>query len=373
MERKLHYALGATFCAYLAVFFVLQIFMPERSFSELENRMLSKKPDFSIDKFFEGKFGEDIEKYIADQFPLRDQFVGLKSYAELFLQKKENNDVYLGQNGQLMQKFETPDPERTQKNINYVKTFANEIPTTVLLAPTAAKVYKEYLPHFAQPADEGDFLEKVRYGLGDDVTFVPILDQMLAHKEEKIYYKTDHHWTTLGAYYGYLAFCESRGLDALPLNAFTRIEASDSFYGSLYSQGNFVFMPPDTLEIFEPKDPVSVTVNYVSTERVTDTLYEVSRLETKDKYGVFLDTNHPIIEIQTGTKNGKKLLILKDSYANAMIPFLIHHYETIHVVDLRFVNMPMLEYAKQHDLNEALILYNLQTFSKETKLSLLTR
>ena len=118
------------------------------------------------------------------------------------------------------------------------------------------------------------------------------------------------------------------------------------------------------MRLFEREQPTAVNVNYVSTERITDTLYELSRLETKDKYGVFLDTNHPIIEITTEVKNGKKLLVLKDSYANAMIPFLVNHYEEIHVVDLRFVNMPMISYAKEKNIDEALILYNIQNFSK---------
>ncbi|MEG0711504.1 MAG: DHHW family protein, partial [Niameybacter sp.] len=219
--------------------------------------------------------------------------------------------------------------------------------------------------------EEKFFIDKVVNGLNDKIHKVDVLDKLEAHEAEDLYYKTDHHWSTLGAYYGYTAFCEAYGIEPLPMEDFDRVIGSDAFYGSLFSKGNFTFARPDTVELFVPKDPEKLEVFYMADNKTTDTVYEMEQLEKKDKYTVFLGGNHPIITIKSDVNNGKKLAVIKDSYANAMIPFLTEQFEEIHVLDLRFLNMPIGTYMRENGIEDALMLYNVQNFAVVNQLSLL--
>lgn len=371
MKRSFHIGMTLGFVVYIGGFFALQILGQDKTFSELENRPLAGKPTWSKESFFEGTYGKKVEKYIADQFPLRNQFIALKAQSELLLQKKENNGVYIGADGYFLQKFETPDKTLMEKNIQYINQFAENFNVYFMLAPTATKVHEDKLPSFAVPYDEENFIGEISEGLQDSIHKIDVLGTMKEHKNEYIYYKTDHHWTTLGAYYAYEDFCKEYGIEPLPITDFDRVIGSEAFYGSLFSKGNFTFAQPDILEFFMPKESVEMDVYYMAEDKHTNSLYEMSHLDKKDKYSVFLDNNHPIIQIKTELKNGKKLAIVKDSYANAFIPFLAQHFEEIHVLDLRFLNMPIATYMRSNDLQDVLMLYNVQNFAAVNQFSLL--
>ncbi|MEG0846763.1 MAG: DHHW family protein [Niameybacter sp.] len=371
MRRSFQIVMTLSFVTYIGGFFALQLITKDKTFSELENRTLATKPKFTTQKFFDGTYGREVETYIADQFPVRDEFIAIKSNTERLLQKKENNGVYIGKDDYFLQKFETPDLELMKKNIDYINKFGENFNLYFMLAPTATKVYEDKLPNYATPYDEKFFIDTVVNGLNDKIHKVDVLDKLEAHEAEDLYYKTDHHWSTLGAYYGYTAFCEAYGIEPLPMEDFDRVIGSDAFYGSLFSKGNFTFARPDTVELFVPKDPEKLEVFYMADNKTTDTVYEMEQLEKKDKYTVFLGGNHPIITIKSDVNNGKKLAVIKDSYANAMIPFLTEQFEEIHVLDLRFLNMPIGTYMRENGIEDALMLYNVQNFAVVNQLSLL--
>lgn len=375
MKLNLPLALGLTFSAYIFGLFSYHIIAPDKDFSELENRTLKSFPKFSKERFFEGTFGKEFETYIADQFPFRPEFISLKSHSELLLQKKENNGVYIGEDDYFMQHFTTPNLELTSKNASYISQFADVSGLNVymLLSPTSTKIHEDKLPAYATPYDEKEYIEYFTSKLSENVSVVDLYSALNEHRNEYVYYKTDHHWTTLGAYYGYLAWSEAAGQEPLTLEDFEVVNASDSFYGTLFSKGNFTYAKPDTIQVFNSKTPNTLEVNYVSTNTVTNSLYEESYLDTKDKYSMFLDNNHPLITIKTSVKNGKTLMVLKDSYANCFVPFLTQHYEEIHVLDLRMMNMPILNYAKTNNIDDVIFLYNVQNFSVEAKFSLLVK
>ena len=371
MKRKFQIMMTLSFVVYIGGFFVLQLLHQDKTYSELENRNLAQKPTWNKEDFLKGIYGKEVEEYIADQFPFRNQFIAMKSQSELILQKKENNGVYIGKDDYFFQKFNKPDDALMKKNIQYINTFAQHFNVYFMLVPTATKIYEDKLPLFATPYDEQDFIEAVNKGLDDKIHKIDVLQVMQQHKNEALYYKTDHHWTTLGAYYAYEAFCESYGIEPVPISNFERVVGSEAFYGSLFSKGNFTFAKPDTLELFIPKEEELLDVYYMGENKHTDSLYEMSHLNKKDKYSVFLDNNHPVIQIKTHIKNGKKIAIVKDSYANAFIPFLTSHFEEIHVLDLRFLNMSIASYMRENKLEDVLLLYNVQNFATVNQLSLL--
>lgn len=373
MKLKLPTVMGITLVTYIFAFLGMQLLGKDKTFSELENRNLTTLPTFTTESFLNGKYGTDFETYVADQFPLRNTFISMKSYSELLLQKKDNNGVYIGKDDYFLQDFKTPDLELMKRNASYINQYAESHNTYVLIAPTATKILEDKLPSFAQPYDEGGYIHDLTSLLTSKVHVVDALETLLAHNQEDIYYKTDHHWTTLGAYYAYTAFCESADITPLSLDDFNIETVSQEFYGTLFSKGNFTFAQPDTLQIFRAKHANPLTVTYTATGTVTDSLYEMSHLDTKDKYSLFLDNNHPLITIKTGIQNDKKLMIIKDSYANCFVPFLVNDYEEIHILDLRLLNMPLATYATDHNITDTLLLYNVQNFSVEAKLSLLLK
>jgi hypothetical protein len=350
---------------------ILNMLTPDRRFSEAENRMLKKKPVFSWSSLMEGKFTKDYEEYLIDQFAFRDFWVSVKSEAERALQKRDNNGVYLGKDGYLLQRFVSVNNERLNKNIGAINRFADnnpEVTVYFLMVPNSVKVYEDKLPPFAVVYDQGEIIKKVKENLRHQVKFIDVLDTFSHHKHEYLYYKTDHHWTSFGAYYAYNRAGQIMGYKPLYLEDFNIKEVSNSFYGTLYSRGNYRFAKPDSIHFLTPKSPVSVRVEYKNAGRTSNSLYELEYLEKKDKYSVFLDGNHSLTVIKTDVNNGRKLLVVKDSYAHSFVPYLTNHYEEIHMIDLRLYTQRLGKYIEENQISEMLLLYNTAFFCEDNSI-----
>lgn len=172
----------------------------------------------------------------------------------------------------------------------------------------------------------------------------------------------------MGAYTAYVELCKHLGLNPLRQDEFDIRQATDHFYGSLYSRSGFRHLRPDRIELYLPKDPVKYTVTYVDEGLTTDSLYAVDQLEAKDKYAVFLNGNHGLVQIKTAHPSRKKLLLVKDSYANSLIPFLLPHFSEIDVVDLRYYEEDLASFAKARDFDDMLLLYNANTFFEDSSI-----
>lgn len=367
-----HKFLTIIMATFLLIVAALNIIIPDKDFSESENRVLKKRPDFSWDKLLKGKFTTDYEEYITDQFVFRDFWVSMKSAVEIGLHKKDSNGVYLGKDGYLLQKVDKIDKSILNKNIEAINTFAKDNPSTsmyFLLAPNSVEVLKEKLPKFAPHKDQLSIINKVKKDLNSKVKFVDVYNDLASHKGEYIYYKTDHHWTSLGAYYAYKNLALTMGNSPLNIDDFNIEEVTDKFYGTLYSKGNYRFINPDSIHIFKPKVELKYKVEYLDNGKSNSSLYELGHLEKKDKYSVFLDGNHALVTISTGANTGRKLLVLKDSYAHSLVPFLTNHYDEIHMIDLRYFNMDIDDYMKQFNLNEVLLLYNVSSFTEDNSIA----
>lgn len=158
------------------------------------------------------------------------------------------------------------------------------------------------------------------------------------------------------------------GFRPLELNDFLIEQACDDFYGTLYAKSGHRFVQPDAIELFEPNKKLSCRVEYVQEKRTAGSFYATEHLQKKDKYAVFLDGNHPLIRITAQNDTGRKLLVVKDSYANTLVPFLANHYEEIHMIDLRHYNAPLAPYIEQYGLSEILFLYNSLSFGEDPSL-----
>jgi hypothetical protein len=357
--------LTITMLSYLAALLLLFAITPDRDFSEAENRMLQKMPDCTWESLISGKFNLAAENYLSDQFPGRDAWVGLKSAIELLLLKKDNNGVYFGRDGYLLPMMEGINMATLGENMETINRFAETFPGQVcfLPAPSAAQILQEKLPPFAAPREQLELQKTVEEQLAPGIHLIDAPSALAAHKGEYIYYKTDHHWTSKGAYYAYVEAGKALGYNPLELNDFIIEQVSDDFYGTLYSKSGHRFARPDSIQLFLPNKEQSCQVEYEYEKRTTASLYAMDWLQKKDQYAVFLGGNHALVRITASNETGRKLLVIKDSYANSMVPFLINHFDEIHLIDLRHFNSDLRSYIEQHGLGEVLFVYNTTSFA----------
>lgn len=368
--------LNLTMAVMLIVFMfgipLLYMLIPDREFSESENRVLSKRPRLSFEEVSSGRFTSGFEKYVSDQIPLRDLWINIKSSSERFIGKKDNNGVYLGKEGYLLQMVTKVNQNIIDKNVEGINSFAGANPDVkkyFMLVPNSVRVLEDKLPGFAQPKDQLEYIEDIKKSLAGDISFIDVYDTLAAKREEYIFYKTDHHWTTHGAYYGYERLGSIMGFKANNLNFYDVQRVTEEFYGTLYSKGGFRNITPDSIELYVPKIDESIEVWYYDTEVKRDSLYNMENLNKKDKYTIFQDGNHSLIRVNTNSSSGKKLLLIKDSYANSLIPFLTDHYSEIYMVDMRFYYEDINELIRNSGIDEVLLLYNANTFFEDESIA----
>lgn len=360
---------------FLMVFFIFAIFLiviiniltEDKSFSEIENRTLTTMPNFTMSSFMNGDFSEDFSSYINDNFAGRNGFLSIKTSFEKLLGKTKINSVYLGKKNYLIQSFTEANEEETSAKINAINSFFNEhsnLNTSIMLVPTATKVLEEYLPPFSVNDDELDFINKVFSELNESIIKINPYDALYENRDNYVYYKTDHHWTSNGAYIAYTEFCKALGLTAKSKDEFAIVNVTDNFYGSLSSKIGVLGNTSDSIEIYSPKSSPMV-VNYISEQFKSSTLFKSEALNTKDKYEVFTGGNHPLINIKSTGDPSKKLLLIKDSYANCFLPFLTSHYGEIFVVDLRYYYDNINTLIENNSITDLLFLFNANTFNSD--------
>lgn len=357
--------LSAFFCLFLAGLLIWHLLLPDRAQSETENRTLAQFPEFSWAALVDGSYTEKVEKYFADQFPLRDSWMVLKARSEQLLGKREFNNVYLC-GDTLISKVQTPAEGLVEKNLSYVDRLAENTEANVVLGliPSAAEVWKDKLPEGAYSWDQNGLLAESQ---------VDFLSALAARREEPIYYRTDHHWTTLGAFYGANALLESLGKEPLKEEDFTPETVSQNFNGTLYSQSGIHWLTPDTIEFWVPEEGLHVT-SWRSGEAAPAALYDRTFLEKKDQYSAFLGGNQPLCVIQNeAVTDGSKLLLVRDSYSDALAPFLTRRFSEVHLLDLRYYRAPVSAYAAENGIEDVAVVYSVQNFISDVNLVLLTQ
>lgn len=367
-----------TACVFLALvggLAVLNLFAPSRTFSENENRYLAQWPAFSAEALLDGSYTAGIEAYVTDQFVFRDGWVGVKTLTEQALQKHVSNGVYFAKDQYLIEQFDAVDRERYEKNLAFVAQFAQraeqELGAEVhtMLVPTASMILADRLPANAPELDQQALLAQAAAALPG---FVDVSGALAAHSAEALYYRTDHHWTSLGAYYVYAHWREQQGFQPPALADYTQQTLSTTFFGTNWSKASLYTVPPDTITalLLEPLPPY--TVWYEGDDVPRDSIYELAHLAGKDKYSVFLNANQPLTRIETGSPSGGKLLLIKDSYANTFVQPLLGDYSEIYVVDLRYFKLSVHDFIKEHGIDQVLVLYNIKNFAGDSNLFYLT-
>lgn len=365
--KKSDFIIIVIFLLFLYGIAVGNLLTKDRLFSEMENRMLAEMPQFKVQEVLSGKFMKEYEEYVTDQFIARDTFIQVKSAGERLLGKKVNRGVYYGEDGYLAEQMLFLNEEQITKNMTAVKNFleVTEAEISFALIPGSLEINRDKMPAVIPDVKQAEVIERLYRELVDlDVTCVDVYGTFMEHKSEELFYKTDHHWTSLGAYYGYQALFNEKGEETVPLADYEEKVMTEQFYGTLYSKTGAFWLKPDTISTYVKEDGIQV-------ERVEGTgvkegeLYDESWLEKKDKYSMFLGGNQPLAIIRTGQEEKPKLLVVRDSYFDSMAPFLTPHYSEIHIVDFRYNRANVEEYIQENGIEEVLIIYSLANFHED--------
>ncbi len=364
MKKRMQIVTAAVFCLFLYGFGIAHILLPDETFSPVENRYLQTMPTFSWQGLKDGDYTADLETYLEDQFPLRDGWIGLKTRYEYLLGKREFGDesrgiVYVC-GDKLISKVQKND--RADQNVNYLSQLVEktDIPVYVAMIPTAAEIWRDQLPEGAASMDQWAYLEQVK---DTGAIYVDVGGLLAEHSDESIFYRTDHHWTSLGAYYGYAAFMEALGVTPEALGEKTTV--STDFNGTLYSTSGVHWLTPDEIDTYVSGEGVTVTVNDGQTES-THGLYVEENLIGKDKYTYFMGGNNPLYIIENpNAATDETLLVVRDSYADSLAPFLSQQYGTIYMIDLRYYRTPVADYAASIGADAILVNYSVENFQKD--------
>ncbi len=373
---------------------IITAVLPKQERSEVENRSLAKFPSLvnhaKLDKAEnladvigavrweditvrdKDSYMDKLETYFSDHLVWREGWVRARNTMESLSGKKEINGVYTLKN-QMIQVFKEYDEEVVNTSLNAMNRFAETHPDmqcSLMIAPTAQELFSTDIPSYAGYLSEKTFIEEC-YKKMQGVTVIDCLSYLSGHKSDYVFYRTDHHWTSLGAYYAYCAAAKALGYSSYGLNSFNIETASSSFRGTLYSNTLDNSVTPDSIDYYhlasgEPK--VKMTVYDGRKETVYDSLYVRSYLDVKDKYSSFTGSNAPIVTIETDVDNGKSLLLVKDSYAHSLVPFLANHYSKITMVDMRYINTDLSQFIDVDSYQQTLFVFNAISFSTDIHL-----
>ena len=370
-----HYPVILLFGLFFGGMFLLDCVTPDRAVSELENTTLTQRPAVTAQILTPSglnSFFNSYTQYAKDQVPGRDGWISLQSFVETaLLQKTQSGGVLLGAEGQMFDRSYglVSSEERTfPRNIAAAASLAARWPGRVyaMIVPAASAVYPERVPAAAPLLDEEAYIGQVRQAVEEaGGVFLPAEQALAAHKDEYIYYRTDHHWTTLGAYYAYSQFCEAAGLAPFDRSAHTAVEVPD-FYGTFYSRARTWNARPDVLTYYDLDNPLTiytVTGPGMPAEGETTGLYDLDKLAVYDKYAAFLHGNNGLSRVKG--EGAGRILVIKDSYANAFVPFLTANYAEIDVIDLRNYNYGLDALIEENDYDQILLLYSFDSFKSD--------
>ena len=348
---------------------------PDQAFSENENRYLQELPKLSEDTLVSGDFGDEMEDYLSDQFWQRDSWTAARSKMKMLLRNKDIGGVYLCEDGYYIEKITQNDVDeaRLQKNLQTVKNFFDRCTEkglaaenlTFLPVPTPGYTLRDKLPRYATLFDEDAVFDAMTAAMGNYRLVDLRADFTQATESEPLYYRTDHHWKTAGSLLGYQCYRTALGLSA-PAAADYTVEHYEGFRGTLYSKVLDKNAATDTIDLYRWDGDTSLSVTYDNAAHTS--CYDTEKLLQKDMYEVFFGGNWPTVTITGGPENGRRLLVLKDSYANALLPFAAADYEKIVAVDLRYYLGSLTELMEQEGITDVLVLYSTTAFMSDTKI-----
>lgn len=354
----------------IAVFLVLGLLLPDKDFSDSENRKLAGIPEFSVSALADGSYLRGWGDYVADQFPGRDFWISVNLWMNKLTGQTLSNGVYLCDDGYLMQVPSTPDEENLERNITAINEFAQahkDLNLYMSVVPNAVTIHADKLPANAPVRDQIHDLKTLEAKL-NGTKFLDVTQTLLDHKAEKLFYRTDHHWTTLGAFYAFQNIAPEMGITPPGAVGYSAFTVSNTFEGTLSSKSGSHSVQ-DVVEIYAPNSNIEYYVSYPDGQDNICSMYDRDALNGKDHYTVFFGGNYSRVDIVTTADTRRNLLIFKDSYANCFVQFLYPYYEQIIMIDPRYYYDNLETVLSSEGITDVLYLYNADTFMTDASLA----
>lgn len=388
MRKKLE--IGLVFGC-MVVISLLFMFGPKEKISLSEKRTLATLPALTWDTYISGAFSKGINVYINDHFPFRAEAVRLteafrynlgfqlqnqekivvvgnpkkvqapedsnldsavqKAYLEGFEEFDASSVLIL--NGKIYT-TNSGDPAISPYFAKMLNVYADSLRGKARVFSAVAPLSSAYIPlkSYERYAKRNEAtLQAIQTNLNPGVYFADVMGEMNQHYNEYLWYGSDHHWTGLGAYYGYVAFCKAAGITPVPLNSMEKKERK-GFLGTLYelSRDQSVRDNPDRVETYIPPGIETKAIFYNAYDFKYPQLSKV--FCNSPSYSSFICGDTPLMKITTNVKNGKKIVVVKNSMGNAFVVYLISHYEQIYVVDFRYSKHNLLKIMKEAQVND---------------------
>lgn len=365
LKKVKNYPIIVLFFTFIIIFTVIDVITPDKKISEFENKFLQMKPKFTLNSFYYNEYVPKYEKYINEQFILRNKWIDLKSRCEYYIGKTENNGIVYGKDNYMFDKVHTINNKQLEKNIESIKKFIEKYKDENIkfaLIPNSFEVLSEKLPYGLNLFNQSELINNVYniYSKYENVENLNIVDLLNSHDDEYIYYKTDHHWTTLGAYYAYVEYMKS--VDK-PYVDISKLNAHDveGFLGTYFSKALKFNSDFDKITYYD----VNIDKMTFSGKEYTD-IYEYDKFKERDKYAAFLYGNRDLTVItnkdSVNKEDKSRVLIVKDSFGNSFVPYLTHSYDEVYVLDLRSNSQKVSEIMEMYEFDDILIMYSVNNF-----------
>lgn len=361
--------------AFLITIFFVGIFhflSADTEYSESENRVLAQMPKLTWSAVADGSFMSDFETYLADQFPKRDTLISIKTTCDRILGKNKENGIYIGENGFLFDTQTEFSKEKVKGMTDAINSFIKKSKIknkAVFIAPNSSFVYSEYFPKFLDMPSQKDMLKEISSGLNDSIKVFDTCKVMkrTAKDNDNLYYRTDHHWSTLGAYEALKSLSKVWGLnsEAVEYDFFT---ISTDFEGTLGSKAGVHETTDEIIACVPHNSEGTYVVNFEKTGVKTGSFFFKDKLSQKNQYEVFLGGNYDKVTITTTADNDRNLLLIKDSYANCFVPMLTPYFSKIVMIDPRYLTDSLSAIVSENSFTHVLFLYNMNTFLEDSSL-----
>lgn len=355
----------AVFLVFLSVMGYLYYALPAKEYSSAEKRVLAQVPEISVKRVLNGSFSKDFEEFLADQTPFRSFYVGVNSYFELLKGNNGTNGIYLGKEGMLIEK-PVENSDRLDINIKRINSFAKEVSPKiyVISAPQKGWVYDNLLPKNHLEYKDKEYTNTLKTELDKSITYIDLSDILKANREKNLlYFNTDHHWNSEGAFLGYKKICSVIGIEEPSEKDYNITKLKDKFYGTSYSKSGYFLTKSDYVNVWKSKENegnAKVTIDHKDIT-VHDSMFFDELENEENKYIVFLNGDSSVTNIETEAKGGT-LMVIKDSFANVVIPFFADNYSKIVVVDLRYYKQNLSDLIAEQDIDEIMFMYRIENY-----------
>lgn len=371
-KRKICVFLGLLFLLCIVLFSAADFVKKDRAYSNTEERVLAQVPQYSTEKLLDGTLAGQIEDYLKDQFALRPFWSKIRTSFLRLMGQKESDNVYIGSDGYLLEENQIQAGSCYQDNIKAIKQFCkkySDLSCHMLIAPNGAEIMKSKLPSGAVDSSQRVWMNELQEMMDEQLTWINVSETLREHSAEELYYRTDNRWTTLGAYYAFQTAMDALEIKSEYMVEYKKYAVTEEFTGNLAARSGFKRSKKEKIYIYVPtNDDTKYVAEYKDDDLKSASLYSSKALGTKKKYDVFLNGSQSEIRIRTTSSDERRLLVLKNDYANCFVPFLTPYYREIVVIDPALWNGDLTELIDEENITDVLFLYDMNGFMKDQSL-----